>query len=76
MPRQLQLGEGEKPVSFWRFAGPVIAGSLVARGAAWATTATLTAAHPTTRKTAATFVGIGAFWLVAGLGWVAFNRKS
>lgn len=76
MRRQLQLAEGEKPVPFWRFAGPVIAGSLAARGAAWAAGNVASDAHPTTRKTAATFVGLGTFWLVAGLTWVGLNRKG
>jgi hypothetical protein len=54
----------------------VIAGSLAARGASWATSSVASDAHPTTRKTAATFVGIGTFWLVAGLMWVGLNRRG
>jgi len=66
---------GECPVSFWRFAGPLLAGNLASMGAAYATRAALQDAHAETRQTAGAVVGLSAFWLVAGLGWVIANRR-
>jgi len=65
---------GERVTSFARFSGAVIAGQLAAMGARYATKRLL-ANDPETGKTASTFVGIGAFWLIGGLAWVALTRK-
>lgn len=75
MSRQLNAPT-EQPISFWRFAGPVLAASLAASGARYAAKAILTDAHPDTQKTAAATVGVGTFWLVVGIGWVVANRRS
>jgi hypothetical protein len=71
----MQLASPENPVSFWRFAAPVIAGNAAAWGTVWLTKRALKGAHPTAQKTAATLVGIGTFWIVGGLGWVALSRR-
>ena len=63
------------PVHFWRFAGPVLAGNLVAFGTGWAVKRALAADHPATQRTAAAMAGIAAFWLIGGLTWVAVNRR-
>lgn len=66
----------ERPLSFWGFAGPVLAGSLASGLARWGAKAATTDAHPETQKLAATAAGIGVFWLVAGLSYVAINRRA
>jgi hypothetical protein len=65
---------GERISSFARFSGAVIAGQLSAMGARYAAKKLL-ANDPETAKTASTFIGIGAFWLVGGLTWVALTRR-
>jgi uncharacterized membrane protein len=52
-----------------------LAGNIASAGASWATRAALRNAHPETQQTAGTVVGLSAFWLVAGLGWVVANRR-
>lgn len=63
-------------VSFWRFAGAVVAGNVAALGAVYIARKALVGEHETTQKTAAAFTGLSAFWLVGGLTWVALSRKS
>jgi hypothetical protein len=65
----------ECPVSFWRFAGPVLAGQLGGAGAAALGRYATAGAHPTTRATAATILGIAGFWLAGGLTWIAVSRR-
>lgn len=66
----------ECPVSFWRFAGPILVGNLAAWGAVALTGQVLADAHPTTQKTARIVAGLGTFWLVGGLSWVALGRQG
>jgi hypothetical protein len=72
----LNASADERPLSFWHFAGPVLAGSVAGGLARMGTKAALASAHPKTQMLGATAVGIAAFWLVAGLGYVALNRRA
>jgi len=63
-------------VSFWRFAGAVIAGNLAAIGIGALAGNHFKNDATITRKTAMTFAKIGTFWLVAGGTWVFLNRKN
>lgn len=63
------------PVSFIRFAAPVITGTIVSTGAAALTRKVFKTEHADTANTAATAVRIGAFWIAAGLTWVLMTRR-
>lgn len=76
MPALAQLADPDEcPVSFWRFAVPVIAGSAAAGGARYLARRALASAHPTTRATTATIAGIATFWMIGGLGWVLASPR-
>jgi hypothetical protein len=62
-------------VSFWTFAGAVLVGNMAMLGVGVLTDA-LYKEEPKTKQTAAAFAKIGAFWLAAGLAWIAFNRRN
>ena len=65
------------PASFWRFAGPVIAGNLAALGVGYVVKRSMSeTTHPTTRKTVSMFAGGATFWLVGGLTWVAMHPRD
>jgi hypothetical protein len=70
------ISEPERPVSFWRFAGSVLAGQLGALGARAATRHAFAGAPLETRVTAGRVAGISAFWLIGGLTWVATSRRA
>lgn len=72
-----ELSQTECPVSFWRFATPVILGNFAGLGAgALARTLFAPGAHPRTRETVSTIAGIAAFWIVAGSAWIIANRRA
>lgn len=63
-------------VDFWTFAGPVIAGKFAVLGTGALVRRFYKDESPTTRQTAAMFAKFGAFWLVAGLTWIAMNKRN
>lgn len=63
-------------VKFWTFAAPVIAGNFAVL-ATGALIRHLYAHEPnSTRETAASFTKFGAFWLTAGVVWIAMNKQN
>lgn len=76
MNRSLRAVDVEtRPVNFWCFAGPVLLGNLATVGAVWLTRKAFADEPERTQKTAAAFTGIAAFWLTAGLAWIAIAKK-
>ena len=61
------------PVSFWRWAAPVVAGNFAALGASYIARKAAAGRHPTTISTISLVTGASAFWLVGGLTWVAIK---
>lgn len=75
-PAQLAAPEPEPcKVSFWHFAGAAAAGSAAAMGAAWLAGKAFPD-NTTAQKAGKTFIRMGAFWIVAGLAWVAISHRS
>jgi hypothetical protein len=76
MNRQLALAAPEPcKVSFWHFAGAAAAGSAASMGAAWLAGKAFDD-NTTAQKVGKTFIRMGAFWIVAGLTWVAISHRS
>jgi hypothetical protein len=63
-------------VTFWTFATPVLVGNLTALAIRALVKAHYSDEPTTTRETAATFATFGAFWVAAGLTWIALNRRN
>jgi hypothetical protein len=63
-------------VTFWTFAVPVFVGNMAMLSVGALTRAAYTNKPPTTRETAATFARFGAFWVAAGLTWIAMNQRN
>lgn len=63
-------------VNFWTFAVPVLAGNLAAIGTGAAARALYKNEPNGTRETATLFARFGAFWLAAGLTWIAIARRN
>jgi hypothetical protein len=70
-----KLTEAEVPVPFWKFAVPIVAGSVAGRGAAYLVKNTFVESSPRTQETASIVAGIAAFWIVAGGTWIALSPK-
>jgi len=67
------LAHTETP--FWKFATAVVVGGIAARGGTWLGKKAFAGDHPTTQDAAATTLSIAAFWLVAGMTWVALTHE-
>jgi hypothetical protein len=63
-------------VTFKTFAIPVVVGNLAALGVGAITRSIYKEDALTTRETASAFTRWSAFWLAAGLTWVALNRRN
>jgi hypothetical protein len=63
-------------VTFWTFATPVLVGNLTALAVRSLVKMHYSDEATTTRETAATFATFGAFWLAAGLTWIALNQRN
>ena len=63
-------------VSFWTFAAPVLVGNMATLGVGLIVDTYYHGSDPSTKHTAATFAKIGAFWMTAGLVWIALNRRN
>lgn len=63
-------------VKFWTFAGPVFAGNLAVLATGALAKKFYKEEPHTTRQTAAMFAKFGTFWLVAGLTWIAMNKRN
>lgn len=64
-----------RPVSFWHFAGSLLAGQTASLGTVWITKRLLAKEHPETQQAAATVVGVAAFWITAGATWILLSRR-
>lgn len=65
----------QRPMSFWHFAGSVMAGNAAAVAAVYLTRKAFERDSEAIRNTAAAFTGLAAFWLAGGLTWVALSKR-
>lgn len=70
------VGDARCPVTFWRFAVPLVVGNLAGIGTGYVARRLATKEHPSTAKTIGIISGTIAFWTVAGTMWVALNRNG
>lgn len=75
-PSDMVEGEAPCAVTFKTFAIPVVVGNLAAIGVGAITRTLYKSDAQTTRETATAFTRWSAFWLAAGLTWIALNRRN
>jgi hypothetical protein len=63
-------------VKFWTFAVPVFAGNIAVLATGALARHFYKEEPQTTRQTATMFAKFSTFWLVAGLTWIAMNKRN
>jgi len=70
------LTEAEVPVPFWKFATPILLGSIAGRSTSYIVAkSAFSQSSPRTQETASIVAGIAAFWIVAGGTWIVLSPK-